>query len=215
MEAPIATYLHESEFESGHEFGRRDLVDNPSGCYIPPYRTLSGRIVSPRVFCPLSRDHLLRLVEYNIFRAISTNLHIIGSKLEGPFCRFGGNVPLFPVTHMVDLPGTLKPTPLQQSSKHDSWIDLLPSPRWRDNAIRLQDMFSQHDLCSDILGGLSGRQNKVHAGTLVWSDPWDPNGWEISEGFSKKWGFLIEGCDDLFRSTNRWREIRGEEPLFA
>jgi hypothetical protein len=38
-------------------------------------------------------------------------------------------------------------------------------------------------------------------------------GWEVTEGFLRKWGFLLEGCDELIESTNRWRALRGEERL--
>jgi len=58
-----------------------------------------------------------------------------------------------------------------------------------------------------------GRQNDIDSGLIVWSNPWEPNGWELTEGFIRKWGFLIQGCTDLFESTNRWRDIRGEERL--
>jgi hypothetical protein len=50
-------------------------------------------------------------------------------------------------------------------------------------------------------------------GVLVWSDPWRADGWEVTEGFLKKWGRLLKGCRELIESTNRWRELRGEEPL--
>ena len=50
-------------------------------------------------------------------------------------------------------------------------------------------------------------------GVIVWSPPWDVRGWEVTEGFWNKWGFLMKGCDDVLEATNYWRGQRGEEPL--
>lgn len=50
-------------------------------------------------------------------------------------------------------------------------------------------------------------------GLVSWSDPWDINGWEITEAFAKKWGWLLQGCGDIVVATNMWRDIRGEDPL--
>lgn len=43
-------------------------------------------------------------------------------------------------------------------------------------------------------------------GLLVWNDPWDVNGWKLTDGFVKRWGFLVEGCHEIYRSTNQWRD---------
>jgi hypothetical protein len=209
-----ATYA--PELESQINSGQQSLILPPHGAYIPPYRNQSGYIVAPRALDAISRDHLIPLVEYNLFRAISTNARILGISSRGSPCSFGGDIPLFPRQFKeTDIPKSLEETSLQRSTRYAEWIDILPSPKMRDNAIRLQHMFTLHELCADLLGGLMGRANKVDAGLIVWSDPWDPSGWEVSEGFLRKWSFLIEGCDDLQRSTNRWREIRGEKPLFV
>lgn len=74
-------------------------------------------------------------------------------------------------------------------------------------------MFTQDEFLADILGALVGGYRNVNSGLLVWSNPWEPSGWELTEGFMKKWGFLVNGCTDLVQSTNRWRDLRGEEPL--
>jgi hypothetical protein len=50
-------------------------------------------------------------------------------------------------------------------------------------------------------------------GLIAWSDPWDINGWEITEQFARKWRWLMEGRFEVFSSTNKWRTARGEEPL--
>ncbi|KAH6884904.1 hypothetical protein B0T10DRAFT_550783 [Thelonectria olida] len=51
------------------------------------------------------------------------------------------------------------------------------------------------------------------SGLVSWSDPWDVTGWEVTELFAKKWGFLLQGCRDVVVAANTWREFRGEDPL--
>ncbi|KAH8807314.1 hypothetical protein F5884DRAFT_340278 [Xylogone sp. PMI_703] len=50
-------------------------------------------------------------------------------------------------------------------------------------------------------------------GIIAWSDPWDISGWELTETFVRKWGFLLRGCAEILAQTNVWRAIRGEDPL--
>lgn len=50
-------------------------------------------------------------------------------------------------------------------------------------------------------------------GLVSWSDPWDIGGWEFTEEFAQKWGFLLEGCSDVVAAANKWRYIRGDDPL--
>jgi hypothetical protein len=52
-------------------------------------------------------------------------------------------------------------------------------------------------------------------GILVWSDPWDTSGYELTEAFVNKWSHILKGCWKLLEATNRWRAIRGEKPIFA
>lgn len=84
----------------------------------------------------------------------------------------------------------------------------------RDNAIRYGNTFDNESLCRDLIGGHHEGRNDLHlTGILVWNDPWCASGWEVTEGFVKKWGFLIKGCGEIMAATNRWREMRGDEPL--
>lgn len=50
-------------------------------------------------------------------------------------------------------------------------------------------------------------------GILSWSDPWDISGWEVTEKFVTRWAFLLQGCPDVVESANKWRALRGEDPL--
>lgn len=197
-------------------FENQSAVHHTTDPFIPPYLGHNGQVIPGRILYPISRDHLLPLIEYNVFRASLTNLLILGHLhlMDSSSCSFSGSIPVFPSPYQGDnLPVSLRPTLLQQSTSHPDWIDLFPSPRMRDNAIRSQHLFTNLELCADLLGGIAGTERSADSGLLVWSNPWEPEGWELTEGFIRKWGFLVQGCTDLLQSTNRWREIRGEERL--
>jgi hypothetical protein len=192
---------------------------------IPAMRTQQGRFVRAQSLFPLSRDHLLPLVEYNVFRATMTNILIVGHVhlLNSALCCFDAQVPTFPTADWGEnLPPSLMPTKLQRCTPHADWIDLLPCPRMRDNAIRMRHRFSNIELVADILNGMcDGGSPSSHGvyreqcrgGLIVWSNPWEPAGWEVTEVFIRKWGFLVEGCRTLYDAADRWRALRGEEPL--
>lgn len=86
----------------------------------------------------------------------------------------------------------------------------------RDNLIKNLGTFDAHQLWLEIIGGLfegfSGDEMESK-GLVMWDTPWTWEGWELSEGFVKKWSWMLEGCEDMVRATNRWRERRGEEAL--
>ncbi|KAK2609685.1 hypothetical protein N8I77_003175 [Diaporthe amygdali] len=190
---------------------------------------------------PLSQDHLIHIIELNVYRASLTNIYILGaySLLCNRECGYALNnsePPLFPWTGYQpsgNIPESLRPTPLQQSTPHEVWIDILPSARMRDNAIVAvaEGRLFNEDLCADILKGICGEgkgcgrsrsvndpsssDDEAEARLIVWNNPWDPSGWEVTEGFLKKWGFLLRGAgeDGMVTATNRWRALRGEDPI--
>lgn len=158
-------------------------------------------------------QQLFSLIQHNAMRGVMTNMAIVlglhGRTFEG-----------WDDFYVEDLempsaaPASLDATELQRSVAHEAWIDVLPYARFRDNIIRNQDNVDADTLCEDFLGGWSEGLNEVqNRGMILWGDPWSSDGWEISEGFVRKWGFLMKGCEDLIRSTNRWREARGERRL--
>jgi hypothetical protein len=64
------------------------------------------------------------------------------------------------------------------------------------------------------MGGMYDGLSEVESrGMILWREPWSGDGWELSEGFVRKWEFLLKGCGNLMGSTNRWREARGEQKL--
>lgn len=109
------------------------------------------------------------------------------------------------------IPLSLHPTELQCQIPHHPWIDLLPIPRMRDNLLRAGDSYDDIELCGDLVGFFNSPIART--GMVIWGDPWDVDGWEVTEPFLERWGWTIRGCGRLFESTNRWREKRGERPL--
>ncbi|KAH8809193.1 hypothetical protein F5884DRAFT_858691 [Xylogone sp. PMI_703] len=175
------------------------------------YISLDGTVT-----LPLSPDHLIPLVQFNAFRGTLTNMLILSvAHLLPRECDIAEalrTTPLFPSP--AALPPSLAPTTLQQSIPHDMWIDLLPHGTMRDNAISIMHMFNHYDICNDMLGWLNQGKNDIEmTGVLVWGNPWEVSGWEVTEGFVKKWGFLLKGCREIMAATNYWRTQRGDEEL--
>jgi hypothetical protein len=176
-----------------------------------------------RTLFPLTNDHLITLTQFNVFRAIATNIHILtsfdgfmGEPPSGDCTDSDESLPLFPKpSECHGIPETLKPTSLQRTMSHKTWIEPLPHPQMRDNAILAGSTIDFQEFKADIMGGLypDGSISPGTNGLLVWLDPWHPRGWEFTEGFARKWRVLLAGCDDLLRYTNYWRATRDEPPL--
>lgn len=161
------------------------------------------------------------LSQFNFIKALFANIEVFGLSDEemddealSPFNKVLGPFPVQPeVTkaRFANLPTSLQPTDLQHATPHHPWIDLLPMPALRDNILRQDvDSFDEEELCHAMRGNAPER----NAGMLVWRDPWDPTGWEVTEEFITSWGWVIVGCADLIHSTNSWRVRRGEKSLF-
>ena len=161
----------------------------------------------------LRTELLLGLTQLNLIRALMYNIDILGyqsspmhNEALSPFCIAG---PSLVDNEVVSLPRSLQPTALQLSTPHHPWLDLFPSPQMRDNLIILESLVDEYGLCEDLCNTMEGT-----AGILVWEDPWDPTGWEVTSSFMSAWGLTVQNCWDLFRSTNHWRLKRGEKLLF-
>lgn len=131
-------------------------------------------------------------------------------------------VPFPPTAQLQSLiPPCLLPTTLQQTIPHPDWIDLFPSPQGRDELIRghIAGLFDEDELWDDCIGGLYQGypdDEMERRGFIAWNPPWDVSGWEMSEGFARKWGVLLFGMSafgEMLEATNRWRARRGEEPI--
>lgn len=166
---------------------------------------------------PLCPDHLITLLQFNALRALIVNRSLVSGMLVTPLdC-------VEEVTHVIPyptkpelIPASLLPTTLQQTVPHGDWIDMFPCPEGRDRLIMATGTFDEDDLWADCIGGLFEGfpdDEMERRGLIAWSPPWEITGWEMSEGFLRKWGWLFEGLPGILEATNRRRMERGEEPL--
>lgn len=209
-------YQHEAPiFEGGYKtrlLGQKHKLIPP----VLPYATLAPNGPLPAVVFPLSADHcLITLVQYNVLRALLFNMSILSILDNLPVaCALSLQIPTFGVVTPDMIPLDLQPTSLQKRTAHPFWIDAIPFPKMRDNLIVNMGNFDSYDFCYDLGQGLyEGFDDVKRRGCLVWGEPWSMLGWEISEGFLEKWGFLLEDCANVIEVTNRWRHIRGEDHL--
>ncbi|KAM0138006.1 hypothetical protein ACHAP3_003781 [Botrytis cinerea] len=166
-------------------------------------------------------SYLLTLLHFNIIRALSINVEILKLPVDrmdddilSPFNTSSSTQYPQGLPDLSNLPPALKPTSLQIEIKHHPEIDVFPFPRCRDlilSALSRGDEWNDIEFCRDIMYGLEGGGGRT--GFIVWGDPWVPASWEVEETFAKKWKWLLEGCEELFISTNNWRVGRGEEKL--
>lgn len=162
-----------------------------------------------------TRDHLVVLVKFNVFRAFIYNSMILGFSTEealeeealSPFT----NPTDLKIATLPSLPSSLRSTKLQCRIPHHPWIDMLPLPEMRDNLLRAGDAFDEVKLCTELVGFHSTSTSR--SGMVLWAEPWDPSAWEVTEDFLWDWGWTIKGCEKLFESTNYWRLRRGERGL--
>jgi hypothetical protein len=172
-----------------------------------------------KVILPLSSDHLIVLIQFNVLRASITNRQIISRIIpRAPDeCSTRAGPCILPDPECPkDLPQSLQPTELQRTVPHEQWIDIVPHPKWRDNLILSSGTFDEDELWSDIIGGLFEgfpASDMETNGIIAWSTPWQASGWELSEGFIRKWGWTLAGCEDILDISNSWRLKRGEKPL--
>lgn len=213
-------------------------------------------LTPPAVIFPLSTDHLLHLVQFNVFRAFVSNKRTLNVLLTGwtkapsspTTCPIGGpyrdDTMIYPLN--PNIPLCLRPTQLQQTRLHTLWINLIPFPRVRDNLIRHEGRYDHWELLQDLIGSLinftpSQEQRRMlytftvtdpkfagplrvtdydedevtagRNGLIVWGEPYDMHSWEATPAFLEKWAWAVQGCYELFESSNRWRRMRGEEPM--
>ncbi|KAJ4209670.1 hypothetical protein NW759_013317 [Fusarium solani] len=106
---------------------------------------------------PLPSDHLLHLIQYNVFRAfisIKRTLNTVSSDpttcpVFGPCLDDTTRYPPNP-----NIPPALAPTTLQLTRYHFPWINIIPFARVRDNLIRREGRFDNWELWQDLVGEL-------------------------------------------------------------
>ncbi|KAF0326774.1 hypothetical protein GQ607_006114 [Colletotrichum asianum] len=180
---------------------------------------LSGRSTGRQlnVVFPLCPDHLITLLQFNALRALAVNRTLISGILDEPLECDAELIHIIPYPYKPQLlPEALLPTVLQQTVPHGDWIDLFPSPEGRDRLIQASGTFDEDELWADCIGGLykGFPDDEIkQRGIVAWSPPWEITGWEMSEGFLHKWGWLFRGLPGALEATNQWRTERGEPPL--
>ncbi|KAL2214414.1 hypothetical protein CC79DRAFT_1265501 [Sarocladium strictum] len=153
-------------------------------------------------------DTLFTLVQFNVFRALDCNARLLFLPRNHAFDDDSTSIMADPRYLIPDgIAPPLRPTHLQRTVSHHPWIDLLPLPRMRDNLIRAGESYDEEALCNGLVGCGSDAGDRM--GMLVWGQPWDPAGWEVTEEFLERWGWTVAGCRELFESTNHWRKKRG------
>ena len=164
---------------------------------------------------PLSLDHkLFVLIQHNALRGAMTNMAILIQLNNNSIFQGYDDFYTEDLAIPEDAPASLQATHLQRTVPHDAWIDIIPYPALRDNIISRQASIDTDEICDDFVGGMYDGLSEVESrGLILWGIPWSMDGWEISEGFARKWSFLLEGCGDLIESTNKWRDTRGDERL--
>jgi len=149
------------------------------------------------ILFPLSSDHLITLIQYNVLRACLANLRLLDLVDVARTPEECGSVVLHILTDPAPesttgkptIPPHLQPTLVQKTVEHPPWIDIIPHPTWRDNLILGQGTYDADDICNDVVGGLWDElpgESVEERGVIAWSPPWDIGGWEVSEGFLKK-----------------------------
>jgi hypothetical protein len=159
-------------------------------------------------------EMLTSVIKFNLFRALKGNNESLGFGTE--WRQADGISPFFGYKASSEFeasryPANLRPILLQNTVEHHPWIDLLPLPAMRENILSLGEAYDDEPLCHDILEDLEDGRS----GLIVWGDPWEPASWEITEGFARKWFWVLRHCVELFAATNMWRVRRGESKLFS
>ena len=160
-------------------------------------------------------DHLLSLMYYNVFRALTRNIRLLGlnpllmhtSTYRSPFNN--------PSTDISAIPPNLRPTEMQRKVIHHPCFDIFPDPVVRENAIRGSHILTLGTLCMTLAGRNSwyNSDRRRRNGFLIWGPPEEAGSWEVTEGFLECWSWLVRGSTVLEESTNKWRAKRGEEAI--
>ncbi|KAK3329229.1 hypothetical protein B0H66DRAFT_540474 [Apodospora peruviana] len=199
-------------------YNRRNPLLPPRAADTPPHARNNRHSNNTKIIFPLSPDHLITILQYNSLRAMAVNRTLISGILTTPLdCADEERIHVVPYPAQPELlPPALLPTTLQQMVPHGDWIDLYPCPEGRDRMILAAGQFDEDELWADCIGGLYEGfpdDEMERRGMLAWSPPWHITGWEMSEGFVRKWGWLLRGLPEPLEATNRWRAERGEEPV--
>lgn len=162
-----------------------------------------------------STDSLFVLVKFNVFRALLNNGKRLGFSTAREYFDHDAislfPKPVSPEESLPSLPLALRPTRMQFQTPHHPSLDLLPDPVMRDNFMRASGTYDEDQLWVDLIGLFSASTGR--SGMIIWGEPWDPAGWEVTEPFLKHWRWALRGCQELLPATNYWCQSRGEPSL--
>ncbi|KAH7413047.1 hypothetical protein BKA64DRAFT_593627 [Cadophora sp. MPI-SDFR-AT-0126] len=195
--------------------GHASVLRRPSPAPVPSAQQTS--LTPPSFIFPLSTDHLLHLVQYNVFRAFVSNKRTLNTLLTGwtdhppspTTCPISGpyrdDTMVYPLN--PNIPLSLVPTRLQQTFLHSFWINLFPFPCLRDNLIRRDGNFDHWELLEDLIGELMGgipfEQRQGTPSAIVVSDPKPTSARHLRPS---------EGCDESEMTAGRKGLIVWGEP---
>ncbi|KAH0530326.1 hypothetical protein TsFJ059_004958 [Trichoderma semiorbis] len=190
-------------------------ADGETGIVLAGLPPGTSSLFQPALVCYLDSAQTMAVMDrlayaLNSFRAIKYNMDALNLNLEiikdqNAISYFNAPAATF---NTYSVPPSLHPTSLQKSQIHHPYIDPLPIPSLRDALLRYEGLYNDYDFCRDMIGDVG------KAGIMVWGDPWDPYGLEVSESFANKWLWLLKSCHEVLVSTNYWRAQRGEADLF-
>jgi hypothetical protein len=142
------------------------------------FEELLAESVDSRKLYPLSSDHLLSLIYYNVFRALVSNMRLLNLDLElmetddyqSPFLELDSGTCN---TDLDSLPPDFQPTLIQRTVPHHPRMDVFPDPVVRDNIILNQDKFEDYPFCMAVIGHDTWHENdpSQRAGMVVWAEP--------------------------------------------
>jgi hypothetical protein len=131
------------------------------------------------------------VVQLNVIHALMQNALLLDIT-PGSLCihdalsPFNKTGPADPSAH---LPHSLQPTALQRRIRHRPWIDLFPLPELRDVILGLSWTDLEADISTDLLDVEEAAGQKPNL--VVWGDAADPQAWEATVPFLRKWGWLV------------------------
>ncbi|KAJ6782435.1 hypothetical protein PWT90_07307 [Aphanocladium album] len=121
----------------------------------------------------LQPERLLCVSQYNLILAMASNASALGLSMEdlrhdilSPFNADSGAFP-------QGLAAGLQPTAAQREIPHHPWIDLCPSPAFRDILLKRGAEYCDEELCAAMAGTAQERP-----GLLVWGNAWDPDAFD-------------------------------------
>ena len=168
--------LSDKEYSLQSHGGSGQGLENTFIIFSPQSNTASSNIptnntglcseFSTSTTLTFSSDHLIHLIQHNVFRALISNkslLRTAATFLKAPyFAVFGnesttqlcGNPTVIRPLPNQNMPNSLYPTLLQMNCVHTSWIDMFPFPKFRDNLIKRGVESVPEDMCRDLFGDM-------------------------------------------------------------